>query len=917
MPSLIIDTKGLIVGATSAGVRDLHLSPEELRGRQYPGLDARLNLFQWKGYLEEIKKAGKFTYETDLATGKDLLLPVSVSLSFLDDELVLARFSSKVEPELPEKVLALAGKSLAIGFFSLNLISRNWTLSEGGRNLLGIELPEDGTALDAALQSLADRTTAESWSALKAEVRAALESPQTIRQTIILETGKGTQSLEVNIEVFGNALHATHLVGTLFLPGQQQTEVDDFQEINRFSIEYSRDMIFWTRPDGSISYMNHSAREMLGYPIESLPSVGDVSLGFTDDVLRDFWRQLRQEKYLEGAFELIRKDGSTFPVYATINYLRYGDQEFSCTFSRDITAQVAREKRQKLTEFTLDSSTQSILWVRPDGQVDFVNDTFLAKTGYTSEEILNQDIVKLVPEADETFRQRIWDRLRSENSFKFEVEFRKADGSLIPFLATSNYTIFQGEEYDCLYLTDWTRKKKRDQFIELAQTALDEASDCIVWLRKDFTVRYLNDTALDLVGGDMKQWRGKPVHDLFPDLKDVELRSGETVEFGLAGRDGKSHQLELAFSLLEHEDDTFYVLTGRDVTERYQREQKLSDAYQQIEELSAKLQEENIILKEEMNYNFDINNIVTVSPKYKQVLRQLSQVADADSTVLILGETGTGKELLARAIHRLSDREDQPLIKVNCAALPENLIESELFGHEKGAFTGATARKKGRFELADGGTIFLDEIGEMPLMLQAKLLRVLQEGEFERLGGTETISVNVRLVAATNRDLRKMVAKNRFRADLYYRLNVFPIENLALRERPEDIPVLVKHFLRKFSRRMGKNFTSIRKEDLSQLENYHFPGNVRELENIVERAVVLSQEPVLEIPLERAEVGAEKNQDWKTFDEMQREYIIQALRKTKGRITGNKGAGRLLGLNDRTLMSKMRKFGIEKREFLV
>jgi transcriptional regulator with GAF, ATPase, and Fis domain len=209
------------------------------------------------------------------------------------------------------------------------------------------------------------------------------------------------------------------------------------------------------------------------------------------------------------------------------------------------------------------------------------------------------------------------------------------------------------------------------------------------------------------------------------------------------------------------------------------------------------------------------------------------------------------------------------------------------------------------------------KIGEMPLLLQAKLLRVLQEGEFERLGGTETISVNARLIAATNRNLKQMVAENRFRSDLYYRLNVFPIKNLPLRDRPEDVPVLVEHFLRKFSRRMGKNFSSINKDDLQRLQRYSFPGNVRELENMVERAVVLSPEPTLQIPLERSDQTPVAGGDWKTFDEMQRDYILRALKKTQGRVTGPKGAGRLLGLNDRTLMSKMRRFGIEKREYIV
>ncbi len=329
------------------------------------------------------------------------------------------------------------------------------------------------------------------------------------------------------------------------------------------------------------------------------------------------------------------------------------------------------------------------------------------------------------------------------------------------------------------------------------------------------------------------------------------------------------------------------------------------------------LEEESVVLREDVGLDYNVNNIITVSPKYQKVLQQIGQVADVDTTVLITGETGTGKELLARAVHELGERSDQPLIKVNCAALPQNLIESELFGHEKGAFTGAVRRKQGRFEMANGGTLFLDEIGELPLDLQSKLLRVLQEGEFERLGGTETIKVDVRLVAATNRNLKEMMRKGSFRTDLYYRLNVFPIENLALRYRPEDIPVLVEYFARKFAKRQNKTITKIKSADLAKLKRYAFPGNIRELENLVERAVVLCRSEVLSIPLNiENEQQVNKGEHLLPFEEMQRRHIIKALIMTEGRVTGPNGAGVLLELNDRTLVSKMRKLNIRKADYL-
>jgi len=302
------------------------------------------------------------------------------------------------------------------------------------------------------------------------------------------------------------------------------------------------------------------------------------------------------------------------------------------------------------------------------------------------------------------------------------------------------------------------------------------------------------------------------------------------------------------------------------------------------------------------------------------VLSQVAQVADTDATVLIMGETGTGKELLARAIHSFSEREEGPMIKVNCAALPENLIESELFGHEKGAFTGANQQRKGRFELAHQGTIFLDEIGELPLNLQSKLLRVLQEGEFERVGGTKTIKVDTRVIAATNRDLRSMAEKGEFREDLYYRLNVFPIKNLPLRERRDDIPVLVEHFTRKYNKKFGKTVEKASKADLKKLMNYDFPGNIRELENIVERAIILSPGKKLNLQSNlltsvEEDSSVAPNDDFPSFEEMQKNHILEALEKTKWRVTGPKGAARLLRLNDRTLMSKMRRLGINREDY--
>jgi transcriptional regulator with GAF, ATPase, and Fis domain len=338
-------------------------------------------------------------------------------------------------------------------------------------------------------------------------------------------------------------------------------------------------------------------------------------------------------------------------------------------------------------------------------------------------------------------------------------------------------------------------------------------------------------------------------------------------------------------------------------------------AFEENELLRRQLEQEKNILLDEIHVSGGSNEIIGTSHIIKKVYKQINQVSKTDTTVLIQGETGVGKEVIAKTLHGLSARKERVFITVNCAALPAQLIESELFGHEKGSFTGALEKKIGKFELAHGGTIFLDEIGELPLDLQSKLLRVLQEKEFERIGGKEVHRTDVRIIAATNRDLQKEIAAGHFRPDLFFRLNVFPILIPPLRERPEDIPLFVKHFTEKYSKRVGAPIRSIRNDDMNMLLQYNWPGNIRELEHIVERAIITSTGAYLEFsnfaPAQKApdEKSAE---DFKTLEDLEREHIIEALRITGGRVSGDKGACKLLGLNSKTLDSRMKKLGIKK-----
>ncbi len=339
---------------------------------------------------------------------------------------------------------------------------------------------------------------------------------------------------------------------------------------------------------------------------------------------------------------------------------------------------------------------------------------------------------------------------------------------------------------------------------------------------------------------------------------------------------------------------------------------KNAQLFAEIEQLKNRLQAENLYLREEIKLEHNFEEIIGNSPSIKAALRKVEQVAPTDSTVLILGETGTGKELIARAIHNLSPRKARPLVRVNCGAIPAHLVESELFGHEKGAFTGATARRIGRFELADGGTIFLDEVGELPLDAQVKLLRILQEREFERVGDSRLLKVNVRVIAATNRDLGEAVKAGSFRSDLLYRLNVFPLELPPLRSRPTDIPPLVTYFLEKFAKKFGKHFDGVSQATMARLIGYAWPGNVRELENVIERAAILAQGSMVRIEDSLLDRHVDDRTAVETLEEVERAHIRRVLQEADWTIEGKQGAAVRLGLHPNTLRSRMQKLGLKK-----
>ena len=493
--------------------------------------------------------------------------------------------------------------------------------------------------------------------------------------------------------------------------------------------------------------------------------------------------------------------------------------------------------------------------------------------------------------------------------------------------------------------TEEALKKSEDRFRRI----FDHSNDAILILDpSQDKILDVNPTACTMLGFSRDELMVTPVSAIHPKEMPkfmafaqsvLKNEKGWTDELSCLTKAGDCLPAEISASIIELEGKTCMIAMVRDITERKKAQRALQEANEmlekrvaertaelsktnvslqealsEVERLKNRLQAENTYLQEEIKVEHNFEDIISRSRGIKNVLRQVEQVASTDATVLILGETGTGKELLARAVHSISGRRDRPLVKVNCAAIPATLIESELFGHERGAFTGALSRKLGRFELADGGTIFLDEIGDLPLELQSKLLRVLQEGEFERLGNPRTTKVDVRVIAATNRDLEKEVAGGNFREDLYYRLNVFPITSPPLRERKDDVPLLVKHFLNKSCTKTGKCIDNVPQSVIGSLQAYHWPGNVRELENLIERGVIVSKGNRLELGdwLPKAASPGSSSRI-ATLEDNERQHIVSVLESTDWRVSGEKGAAKVLGMKPTTLESRMKRLGIKRK----
>jgi len=578
----------------------------------------------------------------------------------------------------------------------------------------------------------------------------------------------------------------------------------------------------------------------------------------------------------------------------------------------------------ELSHVTIEQAMDGIFWLDEKGHIYRANEAACTQLGYTRKEFLRLSIADIDVKIGVKGFQELWSRLKLDRKETFESRHKRKNGKTYPAEITSYYIKSpenDGKDYTCNFFRDITHLKQTQHELkeseERFRSTFEEAPVGIAHVTLDRKWLRVNRTLCRLTGYTRDEMEAITFRELNPpdspeeDLLQVEkIVAGQiqtfSIEKPMMRKDGTSFWIHLSVSLKRNDTGApdYMIAVVEDITARKQAEEEL-------QALKNQLENENIYLQEEIRVEHNFGEIIGRCDAFKSVLRKVEQVAGTEATVLILGETGTGKELIARAVHDLSGRKKRPLVKVNCASLPANLIESELFGHEKGAFTGALARKSGRFELADGGTIFLDEIGDLPLELQAKLLRVLQEGEFERLGNPQTMKVDVRVIAATNRDLKKLMEQGLFREDLYYRLNVFPIDTPPLRERMEDIPDLVRHFIHKYKTKTASKVSKVASGEMKALQSYRWPGNIRELENIIERALIISRGESLELEEWLMQSTPQKvSGKMASLSENEKAHILKALELTAGRISGDKGAAKLLDINPKTLRSRMVKLGL-------
>ncbi len=652
-----------------------------------------------------------------------------------------------------------------------------------------------------------------------------------------------------------------------------------------------------------------------------------------DENFRNF---IKNNYHLEGhEFHDTFPDGREF--YALSNW--YGVVEDGClvnlwSVSEDITERKLAEKELKSSEekysSVVENSNDGIVIIK-DEKIAYVNAAVKNLLGFEPNDVIGRNVAELVAQDYREFAtQRFRDRLSGKKVPSiYEISLIRKDGSLIPVEINAALMSYDGESAGLVFLRDITDRKRSEEELEKSvkyyRSLFENIADGIfifdVMPNGTFLYVDFNPAEENIMGMTAEQIRGRTPYDLIEkeDAEKVNSRYQRCVDVKRITRYEEEMELSRGRSFfsttlvpLKNEDGDVFRIIGmaRDITERKLAEEELNKAYKEIRDLKDILQAENIYLRKTIEPSSLHKDIVGSSPHIKDVIEKALQVAPMDSTVLLTGETGTGKELITKGIHNASKRKNKTLITVNCAAIPDALIESELFGHEKGAFTDAHSKKIGLFEIADKSTIFLDEIGELPYNTQSKLLRVIENKEVSRIGSSQPVKVDVRIIAATNQDLPTLVKEKQFRQDLYYRLNVFPIELPPLRTRKQDIKLLVEKFVEEFNQHMGKKVSTIPKKTMEVLEKYNWPGNVRELRNIIERSMITSTGSTLKLELKQFTKPIET--EMTTLEDVERSYIQEVLEMTYWKISGKDSASEILDINPSTLRSRIEKLGISK-----
>ena len=721
-------------------------------------------------------------------------------------------------------------------------------------------------------------------------------------------------------------------------------------------VEHSQDLLCVHDLSGRFLSVNPCSARLLGYSVQELmrkPMRDLIDPRFRDQ-FEVYLREIEHTGESRGVLAVLTRSGEK-RIWEYHNTLRTEGVPKPVVrgMAHDVTERVraetalrasnqellktAQSRERELRELTLfrvllDQSKDAIKVLDP-ATLRFLdmNQESYTELGYTREELLSMTVPDIDPNADEKMLARVRQQLRESDFAIMETVHRRKNGTTFP-VEVKLRRVQLDREYYVSISRDITERKQADERLresELRFRAVYERSPIGIALVDSNDGRFLqvNPKFCEIAGRQEEELLRSNVASItHPD--DVghsdeilhQLAEEKLPKYELEKRylrpDGSARWVRVNVVPMWDKGDERRWQLGlvEDITERKQSEEAIAALMQELRQARKKLTEEKLYLEQEINTQLGLGEIIGRSKALLQVMEQVGTVASSNATVLLLGETGTGKELVARGVHRLSQRANSNFIKVNCAAIPSGLLESELFGNEKGAFTGAISKKIGRLELADKGTLFLDEIGEIPLELQPKLLRVLQDQEFERLGGTQTLKVDFRLIAATNRDLAALVRENKFRSDLFYRLNVFPVRLPALRERRDDIHLLVEHFVQKFNHRMNKSITSIPRKTMEALTGSEWPGNVRELENFIERSVILTRGSVLvSPPSELVTVRAPEGGIDETLEAAEREHILHALRESHGQIGGLRGAAARLGLKRTTLQSKLKHLGIDPR----